>query len=167
MTATLKSITLILPSDMGSVRSAVRRAEEFVQECGAQDDADVSLVLRELLANAIVHGNGSIPARTVTSRIEFMGKGQFRITVEDEGEGFDFRCVDTSLPEDPRRVRRRGYVLICRICSGLEFNERGNRVTVLVDAGTGCDASRARFQDALGERSRFKEAAGLAAEAGW
>jgi len=128
----MKSISFVLPSDLIFVHPAVRQAESFARDYGVKDDSRISVVLRELLSNAIVHGNKNVPSRVVTCRIEYPWAGQFRITVEDEGQGFDFSCVNTSLPEDPRSVRNRGYVLVRNICSSIEFNDRGNRVTVLV-----------------------------------
>jgi hypothetical protein len=57
------------------------------------------------------------------------------VTVEDEGEGFDYHALHMALPEDARRISNRGYILINNLCRTLEFNDCGNRVTVLIDAG--------------------------------
>jgi anti-sigma regulatory factor (Ser/Thr protein kinase) len=129
-----ESIAFILPSDPAFIHQVIREAQAFLQEYGIKDTTKISVVLRELLSNAIAHGNRNVAALAVNCRLERTGEGQFMIVVEDEGEGFDFASLDTSLPDDPRNIRNRGYVLIRNICSELGFNERGNQVTVLIDA---------------------------------
>jgi anti-sigma regulatory factor (Ser/Thr protein kinase) len=126
------SISFTLASDIALVHPAIRLSEGFVQQCGIGDTSKISLVVRELLSNAVVHGNKDISTRSVTCRIECLRHGLFRIVVEDEGEGFDFESLDTSFPEDPRTITKRGFILIRRFCTTLEFNKRGNRVTVLI-----------------------------------
>ena len=128
-----RSMELKLRSDLAFIHSAVRKAEKFAQECGADGVSTISVVLRELLANAVAHGNHNAPDLKVDLHIEYDGEGAFRITVEDEGEGFDYSCLDTRIPEDPRNIHNRGYMLIRNMCRSVEFNERGNRVTVLLD----------------------------------
>jgi anti-sigma regulatory factor (Ser/Thr protein kinase) len=56
------------------------------------------------------------------------------VTVEDEGPGFNYGAVRMSLPDDPRRLQNRGYVLIKSLSEKLEFNDRGNCVTAYVSA---------------------------------
>jgi anti-sigma regulatory factor (Ser/Thr protein kinase) len=102
------------------------------------------LVLRELLMNAVYHGNGNDHGRSVAFDVEYLGQEQFRVSVEDEGRGFDYSALDLTIPDDPRRMRNRGYIVIRKICSSLKFNDRGNRVTVEVDI-------RAPHEDILAE----------------
>ncbi len=91
-----------------------------------------SVVLRELLNNAVVHGNHSSPTSNVGVAVEHLGANRFRLRVEDEGEGFDFGCVDVGLPDDPRNVKKRGYILINSLSERLEFADEGKRVTAYV-----------------------------------
>jgi len=115
------------------MHEVIRVGEEFLQECNAGDFTKTSIVLQELLSNAIVHGNRNNPTQSVYCLMRHVGEGRLMIVVEDEGEGFDFARLDTSIPDDSRHVRNRGYTLIQNMCSKLEFNERGNRVTAYVD----------------------------------
>lgn len=116
-------------SELCHLGRVLEGSEAFLQHHGVHETSDLTLVLRELLSNAIVHGNGKQPGRTVICRIEHTGQGGFRITVEDEGEGFDFLAVNTDPPEDPREIPGRGYILIHAFSQKVEFNERGNRIT--------------------------------------
>lgn len=141
MTAAVEECSTLyftIASDMALIHPAIRRAETFIQSCGVDDQSRIPVVLRELLANAIVHGNQNLQHRTVSCRIDHIGKGEFRITVEDEGNGFDYACLDTSLPQDPRNIKRRGYVLLASLCQRLEFNDRGNHVIAHVQLPESC-----------------------------
>ncbi len=68
----------------------------------------------------------------MTWKITAEDGGGFSITVEDMGDGFDYSELSMGLPEDPRRLRNRGYVLINAMAERLTFNAPGNRVTALV-----------------------------------
>jgi len=89
-------------------------------------------VLRELLVNAITHGNRDIPNGVVICSIEEVDPFRFKIAVEDQGEGFDYADLDTALPENPRRLGDRGYKLINALSDTLQFNEKGNRITAYI-----------------------------------
>jgi anti-sigma regulatory factor (Ser/Thr protein kinase) len=127
-----KSIKFMLASDISLVHPIVQISEQFVQECGCNDESKVSLVLRELLTNAIAHGNRNVLARNVNCSVDQVDDGSFRVVVEDEGEGFDFQSLDTTIPDDPRAMHRRGYVLVRNVCSQVEFNDCGNCITAYV-----------------------------------
>lgn len=138
-----QSLAFSISSDPSLVHPIIQSAEQFARDLGVQDASRISVLLCELLSNAITHGNLSNRTRIVRCRIEHLVAGRFKIVVEDEGEGFDYARLNTSLPEDPRSIQRRGYVLIRRICSGLEFNQRGNRVTAYFDTAQDLLASNA------------------------
>ncbi|MBA7522189.1 hypothetical protein ES705_14306 [subsurface metagenome] len=90
------------------------------------------IVLRELLLNALIHGNKSVAERHIKCRIEKLEKAEFRIEVEDEGNGFDYQNLDMRLPKNPHRLKRRGYILINALSDRIEFNSRGNCITAYV-----------------------------------
>ena len=128
------SINFALASNPSFVQPLIKRFEEIAREWGVDNAGRIVIVLRELLFNAIVHGNNNRQSLLVECRIDRTPEGWFKIAVQDEGNGFDFRSLDMTFPEDPRNLPRRGYILIRKICRDLEFNASGNRVTVLVDA---------------------------------
>lgn len=129
------AVSFELNSDEAFLHSAVHRVEDFARACGVEEVTTISVVMRELLANAITHGNRYLPFLKVNVHAEYAGAGAFRITVQDEGEGFDYASLDTKLPDDPRGIRRRGHILIRNLCRSVEFNGAGNQVTVLLDVG--------------------------------
>ena len=125
----------------------------FKKYAPSSDRLSCSIVLRELLDNAVEHGNRGIETRIVTGSLTYLGEGTFRIIVEDEGEGFDCAGLDVTVPEDPRRVKSRGYVLIHALADRLEFNEKGNRVTAYVSATSPRNGPQASHGDGGDEGS--------------
>lgn len=139
------SMAIKFSSDLFLVDRAVRLCEGFLADYDVLDTSAFSLVLRELVNNAVVHGNRNELARCVLCRVSHLGGSQFSITVEDEGAGMDYTALDLSLPDDPRHVQDRGFTLINAFSDQLEFNARGNCVTAYVTverAETPAEATR-------------------------
>lgn len=131
------AVQFVLASNPSFVQPLLKRFEEVAGEWGAVDTGGTVIVLRELLANAITHGNHNELSRMVRCRVERVAGETFRIEVQDEGDGFDTASVDMTFPDDPRNMLRRGYVLVRRICRQIEFNDRGNRVAAVVATASG------------------------------
>lgn len=88
------------------------------------------LSLEEAIVNAIVHGNGEDPDKSVHIRYQ-MNSEQIVIEVEDEGPGFRPEAIpDPLAPENLERPTGRGVFLIRHYMSWVKFNDRGNRVTL-------------------------------------
>lgn len=130
------AISVVIPSRLSAAAEVLREAGGFFAERGTTSPG-VMIVLRELLMNAIVHGNRRDPYQHVYVDVETYGEGVFRITVEDEGRGFDYEELDLTLPETASRIRERGYKLINAFSERLEFNEEGNKITAHVRAADG------------------------------
>lgn len=128
----MQVIDFQIPSEMKWVTPTVAAAQRFAWQRGAHSTMGLALALRELLTNAVEHGNHCDPTRFVYCRVSTDVGGVLRIDVEDEGEGFDHRTLERTLPEDPRRVRQRGYLLVFAVCQEVHFNDKGNRVSVLL-----------------------------------
>ncbi len=90
----------------------------------------VKLALGEALLNAVHHGNQGdwlkgIEVRYVVTADEVI------VEVEDAGEGFDStQILYPSTPELQKRFTRRGLFLMRTYMTGVNFNLRGNRVTM-------------------------------------
>ncbi len=128
--------------------------------CSADDGANVALGLVEILTNAIEHGNLGINAaekvalkskgeqvyqaelkrrmaepsyqrRKVLVRAS-MSRQQARVTVVDEGAGFDFNALpDPTDPENLFKPSGRGILLAQNLVDELNFQGVGNTVTVV------------------------------------
>ncbi len=126
------SITFSFSSEMELVDRVIQSCREYLAKFKVSEFSRFRLVLRELLINAVEHGNWNDPERTVTCNIHYIGDWQFKIMVQDEGFGLDPDSLDMKLPDDPAQTRNRGYPLINAFTNRLEFNEEGNCVTAYV-----------------------------------
>ncbi|MEN9354509.1 MAG: hypothetical protein RL318_1834 [Fibrobacterota bacterium] len=105
--------------------SSLHLIERAVEQCRqhldpAEGDIDVLVqILREILLNAVEHGNRSDPDCEVSLVLERMEKGRFHAIVRDQGEGF---CLTEET--DPRMPgsqsnRRRGLAIAHALCDEL------------------------------------------------
>ena len=129
----MNSISFVFSSDMGLVDRVILECERHFKRRGSSASFELRLVLRELLINAVEHGNHKLCERKVTCQVDSRKGNRFRLVVEDEGCGFDFKSLDMSMPENPLQIRNRGYAMISHFSDYLEFNDAGNRITAYVD----------------------------------
>jgi serine/threonine-protein kinase RsbW len=90
----------------------------------------LQLVIREAVNNAIVHGSGSDPAKTIKVAFQVRKRG-ISISVRDHGAGFDWRSKWEKVA-DPLVLSGRGMELMRTYASETVFNEKGNRVRLKV-----------------------------------
>jgi anti-sigma regulatory factor (Ser/Thr protein kinase) len=128
------SLYISLVSETERVPIILERVAQFARRQGVFDSDGLLLVVRELLMNAIVHGNESDPTRMALIRVAHRG-AHFEVQVDDEGEGFDFESLILGLPEDPQSLTKRGLVLTHELSEELSFERGGSRVRAIVDPG--------------------------------
>ncbi|MEO0475390.1 MAG: ATP-binding protein [Planctomycetota bacterium] len=90
----------------------------------------VRLALDEALVNAVRHGNKSDPDKTVKVECSIDAE-RIWIQIEDQGPGFV--PADVPDPTDPGNIGKpngRGVMLMRAYMTEVDFNERGNRVTL-------------------------------------
>lgn len=128
-------LELEFPSRVRHLQPAV---EEVVGRCerlavgGSRAHLNLKVAVGEAISNAILYGNGEDPGKRVRVRAEY-GDGRVRVTVADEGEGFDPDLVaDPTRPENRDRPSGRGLFLLRSLMDRVEWNERGNRVTLVL-----------------------------------
>jgi serine/threonine-protein kinase RsbW len=130
-TAPAARVTLRLPSDIGCVEEAVSLVTRHCL-AGVQATARVrfrlQVALAEALANAIVCGNEEDYTKSVLVTAELYAD-TIRLTVTDEGAGFDPRTVPDALrPDRLEEPCGRGLFLIRKLVDAVQFNERGNSI---------------------------------------
>ncbi|QTA88642.1 ATP-binding protein [Desulfonema magnum] len=118
-----------LSSEIKIVNNVIQNVRGYLKQYSIEDNQAFILTLRELLNNAIEHGNSKIPELNVTASIERIGDMRFKIVVEDEGKGFDYEALDLNMPDDPSQIRNRGLSLVNTFSDQLEFSSKGNCVT--------------------------------------
>ncbi len=119
-------------SEISTLTNTMDKIEKFLKVLNTKDPTNVLLVARELLMNAVVHGNRNDPNRFVICRLRAFDNNQLKILVKDEGAGFDYESLDLRLPNDPKHIQKRGYILINALSERIDFKGRGNSVTVYV-----------------------------------
>ena len=130
---------LQLPSELNFIEPAVTY---LVGRCRAYafDGSRLNLNFRvgvtEALANAVLYGNQSDPAKIVRVEVA-LDLSRVVLHVKDEGPGFDPSTVpDPTLPDNLEGTGGRGLFLIRELMDEVEYNERGNwvRLVLLRDA---------------------------------
>ena len=107
------SVSVEIDSRVEAVDAAEASVRSFAQEAGfgGDDLYFMGLAAREILINAIVHGNRFDPAKKVTLRLSFEHECLL-IDVLDEGEGFRLDAVpDPKLSENRERLSGRGIAM--------------------------------------------------------
>jgi serine/threonine-protein kinase RsbW len=141
-------LRLEFPSSVAYVRDVVAEVVDACQRfafAGSRATLNLRVALGEVLANAILYGNAEDPEKLVRVEAE-LSPGTARVTVTDEGGGFDPHAIeDPTLPENVERSHGRGLFLLRTLADDVEFNERGNAVTLTVHAA---DAGATKDTDA-------------------
>jgi serine/threonine-protein kinase RsbW len=107
----------VFSATLDSKVESVDGAEESVRRCandvgfGESDQFFIGLAVREILINAMKHGNRYDPGKKVGFEVSRNGN-ELVMDVTDEGEGFDVEKVpDPRLPENLDRKSGRGIAM--------------------------------------------------------
>lgn len=96
----------------------------------------INLVTRESLTNAVRHGNKGSPKKMVRFKVTLVNNKSIRLTIEDEGEGFDWKKQqDTGFSEDDEHGR--GIIIMETYFSRYSYNDKGNKLTIEKDLSCG------------------------------
>ena len=123
---------MILKSEFDEVQKLEGYVNDLQDWLDFNDDnyARIMLTLSEAATNAIVHGNQEDPSKKVIIDASTVA-GSLKITVRDEGSGFDPDELENPLKEENLlNEGGRGVYLIEEYTDELSFNEKGNELTV-------------------------------------
>lgn len=126
-------VKLVLSSSYEEVEKVESYVKSLQERLDFHNDefARIMLALSEAVTNAIVHGNKEDESKTVTIRSRLENKGRLKISVEDEGEGFDMEELPDPLKdENLLKEGGRGVYLIEQYTDGMAYNEKGTRITM-------------------------------------
>lgn len=123
-----------IPSSLAVMHSVLGYLIHRVERLGvvAPERSNLFVALDEAFVNAVKHGNRFDSRKTVRIAADVSAK-EARFTIEDEGEGFDVNTIPD--PRDPANLFRdsgRGVLLIYNIMDEVRYNERGNRLTMVI-----------------------------------
>lgn len=128
-------LELSFPSDVRHLGPAVEevvRVAERLGLSGSRARLNLRVAVGEALSNAVLYGNRQDPDKTVRVAARFSA-GAVRVSVADEGEGFDPEDVgDPTLPENRGRSSGRGLFLLRTLMDEVRYNDVGNRVILVL-----------------------------------
>ena len=123
---------VVIPSNTDAGQAVQERIASLLESLGfsMRDVFGVRLALEEALVNAIKHGNGLDPAKSV--RVNCLIEDDFlRVEIEDQGLGFHMEDVpDPTADENLERPCGRGIMLMRSFMTKVEYNATGNRVVL-------------------------------------
>jgi serine/threonine-protein kinase RsbW len=112
---------IVFSSTLDSVVESVDGAEESVRRCaqdagfGESDQFFIGLAIREILINAMKHGNRFDPGKKVGFEVSVDGQDLI-MDVTDQGAGFELAAVPDPLrPENLERLSGRGIAMARKI----------------------------------------------------
>ena len=130
-----QELILELPNDIRSIEHAVEYVTRHCTSCceyARHLNLNFRVGLTEALSNAMLYGNNSDPEKSV--RVEVAIKlEEVSVRVTDQGVGFDPTTVpDPTLPANISKSGGRGIFLMKALMDEVQFNDRGNSVTLVL-----------------------------------
>ena len=124
---------LQLPSEISQVQTASAEVLRFLKPVSLSDDKlfDIRLCLEEALINAIKYGNKLDKNTKVYLSVEY-DREAVRIVVEDKGQGFNPKSIRSCISDENLLNNcGRGVYLIHRLMDEVNYNDKGNRVSMV------------------------------------
>lgn len=121
------------PDDINATRERLLKA---IEAGGLPEAAAfaIRLAFDEAIANAFKHGHASLSPDTPITVDMAVDSGGVRISIEDQGPGFDPEEVpDPTLDENLARPSGRGIMLMKAYMTNVSYNSAGNIVTLVYE----------------------------------
>jgi len=131
-----ENIEFELPSSISLMHIVLEYLIKRVEKLGVvkPEQSNLFVALDEAFVNAVKHGNKFDVQKLVRITAE-VSKQEAKFTIEDEGEGFDVKNIPDPLdPENLFKTSGRGVLFIYNIMDEVEYNARGNRLTMVKKA---------------------------------
>lgn len=90
---------------------------------------DMELLAREALVNAVQHGSGGDPGKTIHASLALLD-GSLVLVVRDEGPGWNWRAMPL-LPPKPESESGRGLFIVHKYADDFSYNDPGNELTIV------------------------------------
>lgn len=124
-----QGFALRMNSDLHNVDRSISRIRIFLEERdGAEHLFPLSLLAREALNNAMIHGNRLDAAKTVHFKL-LAREGGFDLDVEDQGQGFAWQ-EKLHAVSDVTADHGRGHEIYRNFARAVRYNATGNALTL-------------------------------------
>ncbi len=127
-------LSVTLSADRNAIDSVVQSIMKMVREmkCASGREDAIELALSEALANAVVHGAGSDPAKLVECDVACDEQRGMLIVVRDPGPGFDpSQLPDPCQGENIFSTHGRGIYLINQLMDEVRFHKNGTEIHMI------------------------------------
>lgn len=127
----LLKLEIELPGDEARIQPAVDEIMQAIanEQCAGDAHFEIELALLEALANAVHHGCGADPTKTVLVRVACEEDHGMLIIVRDPGEGFDPAKIPSPLTgKNLFFDHGRGIFLINRVMDHVEYRSGGAEI---------------------------------------
>lgn len=126
---------LVIKSDIAELK----KVEDFIINIFNENKLELKyfnkiyLCVSEAVLNSIKHGNKNDLKKNVLIKIA-CNTEQFKIQVEDEGDGFDINKIkDPTKKRNIKNEEGRGIFIITKLSEQIEYNKKGNLVQFNID----------------------------------
>ena len=130
--AAVEEFEVLIPSDTVAGQAIQERIVSLLERLrfSDRDIFGMRLALEEALVNAIKHGNGMDPQKSVRVQCRVDAR-KVRVVIEDEGTGFVPAAVpDPTEEENLEKPCGRGIMLMRAFLTLVEYNDVGNCVVL-------------------------------------
>lgn len=128
-----ETVEFVLSSKLVMVDRLLAVVMDFLEEIQEKGNSKYfQVVLRELLCNAIEHGNNNDYEKVVSGEIKRLSSGRYRISVVDEGGGVDENVLQFDGVPDDTRGRSMGFVIVNTYCDEIRFVKEDAKVIAFV-----------------------------------
>lgn len=129
----MNKLSLTIASELNNIRGVENFIEKTIKEFELPEDirGKIILSITEAVNNSILYGNKQDPQKLVKLAV-FRSQKKVIFTVEDEGEGFDFKNIpDPTTPENLEKATGRGLYLMTHLTDELLFAKNGAKVIMV------------------------------------
>lgn len=126
----------LLPSTIEAISPAVDNMMRSLKEncCPPEEAFAVEMVIREALANAVIHGNRQNPQKKVRVCCACDPQRGILIVVKDQGNGFDSsRVLSPVRRQQIHSEHGRGIYLIRSLVDEVQFRHGGSEIYIRKD----------------------------------
>jgi serine/threonine-protein kinase RsbW len=126
-------IQLVFDSKLDNIAKVEQAIDDIKENYPIEDTIYGNMMIAsiEAVTNAIEHGNSFDDTKNVSFRA-FISRQSLKISVEDEGEGFNADTLpDPTTVENKIRPDGRGVFLMRNLADEIKFENNGTRVELL------------------------------------
>ena len=124
-------LNVSVPATGDDIAKVSDRVAEILLGLGIPEEKqlEIGLALQEALANAVVHGCGNDPAKSVHCRLNSDSQGRLLIIVSDSGPGMNIQpSAAPALSPNRYQDHGRGIYLIRRLMDDVRFERGGSEI---------------------------------------